>query len=35
MQNVFDADPPFVAGPFANNYDESIADSKAGSAMSS
>jgi len=26
MQNVFDQDPPFVAGAFANNYDESIAD---------
>ena len=28
MQNVFDQDPPFVAGAFANNYDESIADVK-------
>jgi outer membrane receptor protein involved in Fe transport len=26
MQNVFDADPPFVAGAFENNYDESLAD---------
>jgi iron complex outermembrane recepter protein len=26
MQNVFDSDPPFVAGAFENNYDESIAD---------
>jgi outer membrane receptor protein involved in Fe transport len=26
MQNVFDQDPPFVAGAFENNYDESIAD---------
>jgi len=26
MQNVFDSDPPFVAGAFVNNYDESIAD---------
>ena len=26
MQNVFDSDPPFVAGSFENNYDESIAD---------
>jgi iron complex outermembrane recepter protein len=26
MQNVFDADPPFVAGSFENNYDESLAD---------
>jgi iron complex outermembrane receptor protein len=25
MQNVFDQDPPFVAGAFENNYDESIA----------
>jgi iron complex outermembrane recepter protein len=28
MQNVFDQDPPFVAGAFANNYDESIATIK-------
>jgi iron complex outermembrane recepter protein len=26
MQNVFDSDPPFVAGTFENNYDESLAD---------
>src|SRR5437667_75905 len=26
MQNVFDEDPPFVAGAFENNYDESLAD---------
>jgi len=26
MQNVFDEDPPFVAGSFENNYDESLAD---------
>jgi hypothetical protein len=26
VQNVFDSDPPFVAGSFENNYDESIAD---------
>ena len=26
MQNVFDTDPPFVAGAFENNYDESLAD---------
>ena len=26
MQNVFNEDPPFVAGSFENNYDESIAD---------
>jgi hypothetical protein len=25
MQNVFDTDPPFVAGAFQNNYDQSIA----------
>jgi outer membrane receptor protein involved in Fe transport len=25
MQNAFDQDPPFVAGAFENNYDESIA----------
>ena len=25
MQNVFDSDPPFVAGAFENNYDESLA----------
>ena len=28
MQNVFDEDPPFVAGAFENNYDESLADIK-------
>ena len=28
MQNVFDADPPFVAGAFGNNYDESLATIK-------
>jgi outer membrane receptor protein involved in Fe transport len=28
MQNVFDADPPFVAGSFENGYDESIASIK-------
>jgi hypothetical protein len=28
MQNVFDADPPFVAGSFENGYDESIATIK-------
>jgi hypothetical protein len=26
MQNVFDSDPPFVAGANENNYDESLAD---------
>jgi hypothetical protein len=26
VQNVFDSDPPFVAGAAENNYDESIAD---------
>jgi len=26
MQNVADEDPPFVAGNFENNYDESLAD---------
>jgi len=26
LQNVFDSDPPFVAGSFENNYDESTAD---------
>ncbi len=26
MQNVFDKNPPFVAGAFENNYDESLAD---------
>src|SRR6266496_3213994 len=26
MQNVTDEDPPFVAGNFENNYDESLAD---------
>ena len=25
MQNVFDSDPPFVAGAFGNNYDASLA----------
>ncbi len=25
MQNVFDSDPPFVAGSFENGYDESLA----------
>ena len=25
MQNVFDSDPPFVAGAFGNNYDMSLA----------
>ena len=25
MQNVFDTDPPFVAGAFQNNYDQSVA----------
>jgi iron complex outermembrane receptor protein len=24
MQNVFDSDPPFVAGAFGNNYDQSL-----------
>jgi iron complex outermembrane receptor protein len=28
MQNVLDADPPFVAGAFENNYDESLATIK-------
>jgi hypothetical protein len=28
MQNVLDADPPFVAGSFENGYDESIATIK-------
>ena len=28
MQNVTDQDPPFVAGVFENNYDESLADVK-------
>jgi outer membrane receptor protein involved in Fe transport len=28
MQNVFDADPPFVAGSFENGYDESLATIK-------
>ncbi len=28
MQNVFDEDPPFVAGSFENAYDESIATIK-------
>jgi iron complex outermembrane receptor protein len=26
MENVFDEDPPFVAGAFENGYDESLAD---------
>jgi len=28
MQNVFDSDPPFVAGSFENGYDESLATIK-------
>ena len=28
MQNVLDSDPPFVAGAFENNYDESLATIK-------
>jgi outer membrane receptor protein involved in Fe transport len=28
MQNIFDSDPPFVAGTFENNYDESLANIK-------
>jgi hypothetical protein len=28
MQNVFDEDPPFVAGNFENGYDESLATIK-------
>ena len=28
MQNVFDSDPPFVAGAFGNNYDTSLATIK-------
>ena len=28
MQNVFDEDPPFVAGSFENGYDESLANIK-------
>jgi hypothetical protein len=28
MQNVFDEDPPFVAGAFENNFDESLANIK-------
>jgi len=28
MQNVFDTDPPFVAGAFENSYDESLATIK-------
>ena len=28
MQNVFDSDPPLVAGTFENNYDESLATIK-------
>jgi hypothetical protein len=35
MQNVFDSDPPFVAGANENNYDESLADVRGGSGTSS
>src|SRR5262249_13213843 len=28
MQNVFDSDPPFAAGAFGNNYDNSLATIK-------
>jgi iron complex outermembrane recepter protein len=28
MQNVFDSDPPFVAGAFVNNFDQSLATIK-------
>ena len=28
MQNVFDSDPPFVAGAFGNNYDNTLATIK-------
>jgi outer membrane receptor protein involved in Fe transport len=28
LQNVFDQDPPFVAGSFENGYDESLATIK-------
>jgi outer membrane receptor protein involved in Fe transport len=28
MQNVFDQDPPFVAGSFENGYDESLTNIK-------
>jgi len=28
MQNVFDSDPPFVAGAFGYGYDPSLADVK-------
>jgi iron complex outermembrane receptor protein len=28
MQNMFDKDPPFVAGNFENGYDESLATIK-------
>jgi len=28
LQNVFDFDPPFVAGALGNNYDESLATIK-------
>jgi hypothetical protein len=28
LQNVLDADPPFVAGSFENGYDESLATIK-------
>jgi outer membrane receptor protein involved in Fe transport len=35
MQNVLDADPPFVAGNFENGYDERLPRSKADSVTSS
>jgi hypothetical protein len=28
MQKVFDSDPPFVAGAFGSNYDQSLATIK-------
>jgi len=28
LQNVFDFDPPFVAGALGNNYDQSLASIK-------
>jgi hypothetical protein len=28
MQNVFDSDPPFVAGTFENKFNESLATIK-------
>jgi hypothetical protein len=28
MQNVFDSDPPFLAGALESNYDESLATIK-------